>query len=931
MNWPASNSGGSAGPFPPPPPIEFFLVLPDGSCIPATPDRCRIVLRQVRSELRKQAKIKRHEKAVELQMAIEDRAAAWSVQRELTALHRGSIRWTARFKVRAEPKKPEMRTSQVTKRVTSTVMKVGAGPRDMARAPSSWVVDAMGMKGVIWQQSYLGRRSLGFHRGAARENWEYIVRDEAVLLDGTGEPIIISNMGDDWVEIGAGWQAMEDASTRANAKIQLLAIAPFDSDMSEAEMIAALRHFCTTVLDPLDLPYSAAIHAPPAQGDQRNFHPHIAFALRPMRRVEPYCWEVADDVCGELDGRDGVQMLRHLWAHSMSIAAEETGSNRRYTGLGYGARRLNLEPGEHLGEARGAIVARGDHVWAHDRNRIKAERNAARRAIRDADHKIAALTTVRDAALKRIEQHVGDVAARRIMRAASPVSPAITLAATDDVAQATMRAASPAIVPAAVIDHQADLDPALPMVERVDPIRRNIFAGANPVEPKLTWVATHTGDQSWRAREATHPVRPAGRIVPARSPVPAVRYSPSETVASAGFIKSAIAVRSAAPALATTKIPALARNFAATQPTRPAARLAIQSSVVPDTGVDPGAALLDLLAIARSARIRRRRKATIPSDLRLNTLPILNSLPTIDALPSLEGLSADAGVQPPVDALSEEDARRVARLTAIDAYVADYGGGDCKLETDYPVLKVIGVGWDWLTAPGVQQALRVVRDEQQQVVAALADEAAGRPLAFAKTGSRFWPRDLPAGQLRRLDHWARDPGFQHDAFGMEQAIARAHVERDNRRVAAPQLKAPAPIPDGFGGWRDRPAPVFHEEVVHTRLAPFDPLTGKPTDQLLLLLMLTGQYPRNIEFAHDGRLMAQPGKPRMLSSLLHPWRHDDRVAALVSETVRASREAGSPVWPDGVASAVRAYAVSATKSPDGGARPRPPGPDRGSAR
>lgn len=311
-------------------------------------------MRQARSALRKQAKIRRHEKAVELQMALEDRAAARSVQQELAELHRGSTRWAARFKVRAEPKKPETRTSPVTKRVIGTAIKATGRAIGASRPASSWVIDALGMKGVIWQQSYLGRKSPRFHRDAARENWEYIVRDEAVLLDAAGERVIVSNMGDDWIEIDAAWQAMEDASTRANAKIQMLAIAPFDSDMSEGKMIAALLHFCETVLDPLNLPYSVAIHAPPAQGDQRNFHPHIAFSLRPMRRIERYCWEVADEVCGELDGRDGVQLLRHLWAHSMTTAAEEARS--------YGPRRLDLEPGEHLGEPRAAIVARGGHV-----------------------------------------------------------------------------------------------------------------------------------------------------------------------------------------------------------------------------------------------------------------------------------------------------------------------------------------------------------------------------------------------------------------------------------------------------------------------------------------------------------------------------------------------------------------------------------------
>lgn len=907
MNCPAVNSGGSAGPVSPPPPIEFFLVLPDGSCIPATPESCRIVMRQVRSEARKQARIKRHEKAVELQMALEDRAAARSVQRELAEIHRGSIRWAARFKVRAEPKRPETRTSPVTKRVIGTATKVSARRIDTPRPASSWVIDALGMKGVIWQQSYLGRKSPGFYSGAARENWEYIVRDEAVLLDAVGEPVIISNMGDDWIEIGAAWQAMEDASTRANAKIQILAIAPFDSDMSEGEMIAALTHFCTTVLDPLDLPYSAAIHAPPAQGDQRNIHPHIAFSLRPMRRVEPYCWDIADEVCGELDGRDGVQMLRHLWAHSMSAAAEEARSNRRYTGLGYGARRLDLEPGEHLGEARAAIVARGGHVWAYERNRIKAERNAARRVIRDADHKIAALTKVRDAAVKRIEQRIDAVIPARVFRAAPSVRVAALLTPVATPASSTVTKASTPTTPARIFvparapvpsrpAFAATAEPAVPIVRTKSPAATSAairMAAATPVRPAMRL-------------SATHPVVAGDRLRTRRVIKPAVTYEPSGRI------------RPAAPPFVPAIVPTGGLILSSAQVVRPRAMFTPVPSPARLRREDPVAPLFDVLAIARSARLRKRRKGAGTDDMRLDTIPTLGALDTLGAVLSLDQLAAEATSRLPVEAerLGNDDLVRVARLKALDRYVADYGGEDGQVETDYPALKAIGVGWGWLQARGVQQALRAMRDEQQQIVADLARQVAARPLAFGKTGSRFWPRDLPADHLRRIDRWANDPGFQHDVSEMQRAIGRAYAAHDvelrrarfsEEKVAAEALPR---IPDGFGGWRQGPAPVFHDDGIRARISPFDTATGKPTDQLLMLLMLAGQHPWQIDIAGDGKLMALPGKPAMLAALLHPWRRDNRIAALVTEAVRASREAGSPVWPQPIADAVRAYAARA---------------------
>lgn len=230
-----------------------------------------------------------------------------------------------------------------------------------------------------------------------------------------------------------------------------------------------------------------------------------------------------------------------------------------------------------------------------------------------------------------------------------------------------------------------------------------------------------------------------------------------------------------------------------------------------------------------------------------------------------------------------------------------------------------------------------MRDEQQQVIADLRREVAARPLAFAKTGSRFWPRDLLADYLRRIDRWANDPGFDRDAFEMQQAIARAHAARhaDRRKAGNAEQHGGATarplVPDGFGGWRQDTAPVFYDDGVRARIAAFDTATGGPTEQLLMLLMLAGQHPHRIDIASDGRLMALPGKPAMLAALLHPWRHDDRVAVLVTETVRASREAGSPVWPESIAGAVRAYAERAA-GVSGSATSRPaPDLGRGPAR
>lgn len=790
MNPRAANSGGSADRTPPSPPIEFFLVLPDGSCIPATPDACRIVMKQARSATRAQARLKRLEKAAELQCAIEDRAAAHRVAQELAEAHRASLRWAARFRARVRPEQPASRTSPVQKQPIGPEFGISSKPVATVRPPSSWAVDDLGFRGVIWQQSYIGRSSPGFGRGAARAHWDYIVRDEAVLLDADGEPVIITNMGADWIEVGAAWQAIEDATTRVNGKVQMRAIAPFDSDMSEAEMIDALEHFCRTVLDPLELPYSATIHRPPAGGDARNFHPHIAFGLRPARRIEPYCWDIADQVCGEFDGRDGIQMLRHLWAHAMSEAAERARSNRRYTGLGYGARGLDLEAGEHLGEARSAIVARGGHVWAHERNRIKNRRNALRRAIRDADRKVEAIIKIQDAALARSSQ--------------------------------------------AAIARPGNMVRATPSVESTQQIRPS-DAVRRDRRPRL-----------------------GRQLTPDRQPV--VRPTHEQ--------------------------------------------------------------------VTRQRRDRQMVLADVPA---LGDRPRLDLMAAFPALPTA-AIPAAAAAQ---------DAERLRLLGRIDAYVADYGGGS-PLDVTTAALKVIGVDEAWLERPWVQQGLAALRTRQQALVDWMIEDADRRPLDYAKAGTRFWPRNIDADRLGRLDRWAADPGFQRDVFAIERRIYEAHRARDAAlRQETTSAGRPGDIgfggtetgtriADGFGGWRYTPPPMFVQRAVSPRIAPFDPRTGTPHRSLLNLLHHCGTRPRTLAFASDGKLMTVDGVPKTVELAVQLWRDDPQVEALVVETVTASRAAGQPVWPGTYETAIRTLAGNTSRRREQQRRRRPP-PSQGRER
>lgn len=987
MNSRSANSRGSASPVPPPPPIEVFVVLPDGSCIPATPGTLKVVLRQARSEATKQARLKADEKAAELQRNLEDRAAARRLLQELAEIDRDRRRIAATLRGRVKADQPARQTSDVVKRAASPPSRM---PIPMTRVPSSWVVDDLGMRGVHYNHSYIGRKSPGFYRGAARDRWLYEARDEAVLRDQHDEPIIISNLGDNLDEIGVGWQAIEDATTRKNGKIQIRIIAAFDADASDAENIAALGHFCKTVLGPLGLPYSAVIHRAPDGGDARNAHAHILTNFRPTARVEPYCWSFADHVRGELDGRDGVQMLRHLWAHSMSQAAEKVQRNMRYTGLGYGARGLDFEAGEHLNEARSAMVRRGKTVWGYERNRIKNARNALRRSIRDADKKIAALTQLRDAAIAAMQARDEAIAPRKLVRAQAPrkhvplipatafkarQSPLFAVAqraptlATLSTTAAVPTAPRPMIIgaqeglgqpPTRLVAQLPGASPARIAVPRQvrqpssmttasrarDMLRLNAAATYQPVvaAPLLAARAgdalrptpliaarmivaadqrlgsQHTHDRGISA--ASKGAQPVRLLSPLPGAAPA-RISSSRRIGPAKVLKPSAPAEARITPLA-SPIGADGHDVTVTRTRSLLAALAnwreadrgvvssamatpkkkIEDVVARQAGAPHGPVTATPTAIPPTVRANRRRRTFAKGA----DTGRRNAIETIPDREWLEDHPRTVFDDRAVRAL-EHDERLIDRLRKADIYVGDFRDGSLGL--DPRVTNALKVDDAWLSQRHVQRALHAIRHEQQQLVAALSAEAQARPLAFSKTGTRFWPGDLAPQLKLRLDRWAKDECFGSDVFAIELAVR--HAQRDNEAAEnRRQVPAQASVnvePAMTVGRRKSHQRNDRSGLDGVRILAFAKKTGKPTAPLLMLIRYAGEYPNRINVARRTGLEPTDDVPEAVRTLLKGWQDDPRVRQLVVATVSLSRAASRPVWPPELSAEMRAIVTT----------------------
>lgn len=392
MNSSNSDMRGASRKTPPDPSRDIEIVTPGGRCIRATAANLELAMAQHRSEETAQAKAAANARQRKLATAKADRAAALAVMREIEQGYRHHIRFAVRVRVKPLARGEEGKRKKI---------RIAPGAKRPISHGSSWEVDRHGMRGVHYQQSYISRKGPAFRPGCARERLLYITRPDAVLADEQGAPLIFSNLGLGIDEMGNAWDAIEAASTRKNAKIQIEAIVAFDADAASAEQIAALQTFLRTVFDPLDIGYTAAIHAPSPTGDQRNTHAHILFNLRPVRWVGENEWEIAGSVIRELDGQAGVTALRTLWAYAQTLAAEEARRDMAYTALSYANRGLDRQAGEHLGPARSAQVLRGKHVPAALRNRKKAEANHLRRKLADLDSKKRALVRLRDARDKR--------------------------------------------------------------------------------------------------------------------------------------------------------------------------------------------------------------------------------------------------------------------------------------------------------------------------------------------------------------------------------------------------------------------------------------------------------------------------------------------------------------------------------------------------
>lgn len=239
------------------------------------------------------------------------------------------------------------------------------------------ILDKQGRRGIVMVIDYDGAKRHSF--GIAGRRIVYISDPEHCELHPLGWPIFFSNMGADLDEILMGADLLELAQreSRADAKINVNIIIQLPYDVPQDVRAATLKAVAHELFGRHSLPYAASLHRPDPDGDQRNYHGHICGSWRPMTRVAPYSWDIAEDYRADLDGKAYWRHARRRVAEIMTATLERNGTERHYTHLSNAERGLPHKPQKKLDKRKTRAARENEFVADVEANRRTMEANIA--------------------------------------------------------------------------------------------------------------------------------------------------------------------------------------------------------------------------------------------------------------------------------------------------------------------------------------------------------------------------------------------------------------------------------------------------------------------------------------------------------------------------------------------------------------------------
>ena len=316
-----------------------------------------------------QLRSERQEKKVRRADARESAAAARSVDAEMREGDRRIQLFWRRMTTKARPEKTVRHKPPKARKRAWPYASVALPRYD---AP---VIDRGGERGVFVRMRYYSRRTAG--AGVSQRVLLYCYHGAA--LDADGVPYARSNIGETIDEALCGVDHLEQVnwSAQKNAKILMHGIFAVDHRQTPDQMMQVGTRWAEETLAQFDLPYLVTLHAPPEDGNAKNWHLHILWSYRPMVRTGDHEWQVAEMLRTDLDNPAAMKVFREMYAAVMTDVSIEAGQNQVWTAKSNADRGLVHEPQDHLGGARTNRARQGEHVPANEENHERVMRSKA--------------------------------------------------------------------------------------------------------------------------------------------------------------------------------------------------------------------------------------------------------------------------------------------------------------------------------------------------------------------------------------------------------------------------------------------------------------------------------------------------------------------------------------------------------------------------
>lgn len=183
-------------------------------------------------------------------------------------------------------------------------------------------------------------RSRVYKLGEAVKHVRYIIRELAREISEGG---LVSNISLDPDELAGFFAALEELEThdRDNANVYMSLVISLPHELMPEGRERVLGEICA-LLGEQGLPHVGVLHAPDPRGDQRNFHTHIMFSLRPCEIEQPGRYVFSPDKYSDLNDESFIYPFRCRVAAILNAAMERENQRRRFTALSDADR--GLEP-----------------------------------------------------------------------------------------------------------------------------------------------------------------------------------------------------------------------------------------------------------------------------------------------------------------------------------------------------------------------------------------------------------------------------------------------------------------------------------------------------------------------------------------------------------------------------------------------------------